>query len=208
MFDFDRVIFEFDRALRTLTGSIPSTRPAPSRKFADPALSKAKRGEAEALMRVNHCGEVCAQALYSGQAFTSSNKAIQNKLRNAAHEEQDHLAWSQERIRELNGRTSLLNPVWYAGSWAIGAIAGSFGDKWNLGFLRETERQVERHLEGHLDRLDPADARTRAIVEVMKQDESAHARSAARLGAAELPRPVKAAMRAASKVMTSVSYWV
>lgn len=159
-------------------------------------------------MRVNHCGEVCAQALYQGQALASENAELKRALEQAAREEEDHLAWTEARIAELGGRTSLLNPLWYAGSLAMGFAAGKAGDAWNLGFLKETERQVEAHLAGHLDRLAAKDARTRVVIEAMQRDEIGHARTAEALGARELPWFVKAAMRAAAKVMTSVSYRV
>jgi ubiquinone biosynthesis monooxygenase Coq7 len=171
-------------------------------------LSPEERREAAALMRVNHCGEICAQALYQGQALASGNTALKRALEEAAREEEDHLAWAGQRIDELGGRTSLLNPLWYAGSLAIGFIAGKLGDQWNLGFLKETEKQVERHLQGHLERLSPDDTRTRAVVVAMQRDEAGHARTAEALGARELPRPVKDAMAAAAKVMTTVSYRV
>jgi ubiquinone biosynthesis monooxygenase Coq7 len=157
-------------------------------------------------MRVNHCGEICAQALYQGQALASENEQLKRALEQAAREEEDHLAWAERRIAELGGRTSLLNPLWYAGSLAIGFAAGKAGDAWNLGFLKETERQVEAHLQGHLDRLTPDDLRTRAVVEAMQRDEAQHARTAEALGARELPGPIKALMRASAKVMTSLSY--
>ncbi len=159
-------------------------------------------------MRVNHCGEVCAQALYQGQALASDNEELKRALAHAAREEEDHLAWTEQRIAELGGRTSLLNPLWYAGSLAIGFAAGKAGDAWNLGFLKETERQVEAHLQGHLDRLTPQDARTRAVVEAMQRDEAQHARTAETLGARELPGFVRSAMRTVAKVMTRVSYRV
>jgi ubiquinone biosynthesis monooxygenase Coq7 len=157
-------------------------------------------------MRVNHVGEICAQALYQGQALTARNADTRQALEQAAREEQDHLAWCAERIRELGGRPSLLNPLWYAGSFAIGALAGAVGDRWSLGFLAETERQVEEHLAGHLDQLH--DGRTRAVVAAMQDDEARHRASALDLGGEELPEPVKRAMRLASKVMTSVAYRV
>ncbi len=159
-------------------------------------------------MRVNHVGEVCAQALYQGQALTARHPESRDALQQAAREEEDHLAWSAERIRELGGRPSLLNPLWYAGSFAIGAAAGLLGDKWNFAFLAETERQVEEHLAGHLDALPADDERTRAVVEGMRADEARHRESAIALGAAELPEPVKMAMRLASRVMTTVAYRV
>jgi len=159
-------------------------------------------------MRVNHVGEVCAQALYQGQALTARHPAARAALEKAAREEEDHLAWSAERIRELGGRPSLLNPLWYAGAFAMGAVAGALGDRWNLAFLAETERQVEEHLGGHLEALPQDDRRTRAVVEAMRADEARHRASAVQLGAAELPVPVKRAMRLASKVMTTVAYRV
>jgi ubiquinone biosynthesis monooxygenase Coq7 len=153
-------------------------------------------------------GEVCAQALYQGQALTARDPATRQALDGAAREEEDHLAWSAERIRELNGRLSLLNPLWYAGSFAIGAAAGLLGDRWNFAFLAETERQVEEHLARHLQALPLEDERTRAVVEAMRADEARHRQTALGLGAAELPEPVRRAMRLASKVMTSVAYRV
>lgn len=164
------------------------------------------RMRAAALMRVNHVGEVCAQALYQGQALTARKDESRRALERAAAEEQDHLAWSAERIRELGGRPSLLNPLWYAGALAIGAAAGALGDRWNLAFLAETERQVEEHLSGHLEALPREDLRTRAVVEAMRADEGRHRETAIGLGAAELPQPAKLAMRFASKLMTSIAY--
>jgi ubiquinone biosynthesis monooxygenase Coq7 len=159
-------------------------------------------------MRVNHVGEVCAQALYQGQALTARDPSTRSAFESAAREEEDHLAWSAERIRELGGRPSLLNPLWYAGALAIGAAAGALGDRWNLAFLAETERQVEAHLTGHLEALPQNDQRTRAVVEAMRADEARHRASAVALGAAELPEPLRRAMRLASKVMTTVAYRV
>jgi ubiquinone biosynthesis monooxygenase Coq7 len=202
----DALIIELDKGLRTLAGTPRAARPMPAGDAEPAALSAEERAEAAALMRVNHCGEVCAQALYQGQALASDNAGLKHALEQAAREEEDHLAWAEQRIAELGGRTSLLNPLWYAGSLAIGFVAGKFGDAWNLGFLKETERQVERHLQGHLDRLSAADTRTRAVVAAMQRDEAGHARTAEALGARELPRPVKDAMAAVAKVMTTVSY--
>ena len=159
-------------------------------------------------MRVNHVGEVCAQALYQGQALTARDARTRGRLEEAAREEQDHLAWSAERITELGGRPSLLNPLWYAGAFAMGAAAGVFGDRWNLAFLAETEHQVEEHLSGHLEKLPPGDARTRTLVDAMRADEARHRDTAIRLGAADLPGPIKLAMRLAAKVMTTVAYRV
>jgi ubiquinone biosynthesis monooxygenase Coq7 len=157
-------------------------------------------------MRVNHVGEICAQALYQGQALTARDPRARGELEEAAREEGDHLAWSAERIKELDGRPSLLNPLWYAGALAMGAAAGVFGDRWNLAFLAETERQVEEHLSGHLQKLPTGDGRTRTLVDAMRMDEARHRQTALRLGAEELPAPVKLAMRLASKVMTTVAY--
>jgi len=206
--NLDALIIEVDKGLRTLAGTPRAARPMPAGEGETAPLSPEVRREAAALMRVNHCGEVCAQALYQGQALASSNAELKRALEQAAREEEDHLAWAEQRIGELGGRTSLLNPLWYAGSLAIGFAAGKLGDAWNLGFLKETERQVERHLQGHLDRLDPADTRTRAVVGAMQRDEAGHARTAEALGARELPRPVKDVMAAVAKVMTTVSYRV
>ena len=203
---FDRWITGFDAALRTLAGVHETVRPSPSHGIAEGHLDLGERSHAAALMRVNHVGEVCAQALYQGQALTARNPANRQALEHAAREEQDHLVWSEERIRELGGRTSLLNPIWYAGAFALGAAAGALGDRWNLAFLAETERQVEEHLGGHLERLSPTDARTRAIVEAMRTDEARHRASAVELGAAEMPEPLKLAMRACARAMTTVAY--
>jgi ubiquinone biosynthesis monooxygenase Coq7 len=208
MFSIDDLIIGFDRGLRTLAGMPRAARATPGASLAEPELNADERQEAAALMRVNHCGEICAQALYQGQALASENDQLKRSLEQAAREEEDHLAWTEQRIAELGGRTSLLNPLWYAGSLAIGFAAGKAGDAWNLGFLKETERQVEAHLQGHLDRLSPRDAKTRAVVEVMQRDEAGHARMAESLGARELPGFVKALMRASAKVMTSLSYRV
>jgi ubiquinone biosynthesis monooxygenase Coq7 len=204
----DRVISEFDRTLRALAGVHEAARPNPADEVPEAELGEKERVHAAGLMRVNHVGEICAQALYQGQAMTARDPQARAALEQAAHEEQDHLAWSAERIRELDGRTSLLNPLWYAGSFAMGVAAGALGDRWNLAFLAETERQVEEHLSGHLDRLPAEDRRTRAVVEAMRADEARHRDTAMRLGAAELPAPVKLAMRLASKVMTTLSYRV
>ena len=204
--NIDRFIGEFDRALRAIAGVANAARVSPGEGKPDAPLDERERAHVAGLMRVNHVGEVCAQALYQGQALTARDAHARAALEQAAREEQDHLAWSADRIRELGGRPSLLNPVWYAGSLAIGAVAGALGDRWNLAFLAETERQVEEHLTGHLDQLPPADERTRAIVEAMRADEAKHRRTAVGLGAADLPAPVRAAMRFASKVMTTLAY--
>ena len=208
MLDLDRLIAAFDNGLRTLLAPAHSARPVPGDSVAETALTVAERQLAASLMRVNHSGEICAQALYQGQALTAREPAARAALERAAAEETDHLAWTQQRIAELGGRASLLNPLWYAGSFALGAAAGLLGDKWNLGFLAETERQVEGHLEGHLDRLPAQDGKSRAIVDQMKSDEARHARSAEEYGAAELPEPVKLAMKLGSRVMTRTSFWI
>jgi len=204
----DRFIVEIDKGVRAVFGAAHASRSVPGAELPDGDLSPADRRDAAALMRVNHCGEVCAQALYQGQAMASDNASLKHELAAAAREEEDHLAWTESRIRELGGRTSLLNPRWYGASFAIGFAAGKAGDRWNLGFLKETERQVEAHLHGHLERLSPLDVRTRAVVEQMKRDEAAHAEMAVALGAAELPEPVKQGMKAVAKVMTTTTYWV
>ena len=204
----DQLIIGFDRALRTVAGPARASRPSPAARVAETELPANQRAHAAALMRVNHVGEVCAQALYQGQALTARDDAARDALGRAAREEEDHLAWSAERIRELGGRPSLLNPLWYAGALAMGVAAGALGDKWNLAFLAETERQVEEHLSSHLGVLPAADLRTRTVVEAMRADEAKHRDTALGLGAAELPAPVKAAMRLASRLMTTVAYRV
>lgn len=173
-----------------------------------PALEASDRLESCRLMRVNHSGEVAAQALYQGQALTARDPRVAGAMRQAASEEMDHLAWCEQRLRELNGRTSLLNPLWYAGSFAIGALAGALGDRASLGFIAETEKQVEAHLRGHLERLPAADRRSRGIVGQMTHDEIGHGAKAAALGAEELPFPLRSAMRLTSRVMTGSSYWL
>jgi 3-demethoxyubiquinol 3-hydroxylase len=208
MSSIDRLIGEFDRALRALAGVTRSDRPSPAEAVPESTVSEQERNHAAALMRVNHVGEICAQALYQGQALTARDPTARQALERAALEEEDHLVWSADRIRELGGRPSLLNPAWYAGAFVMGAVAGALGDRWNFAFLAETERQVEEHLSGHLEALPPQDRRTRAVVEAMRADEAKHRASALALGAAELPEPVKRAMRLASKVMTTVAYRV
>ncbi|HWH49239.1 MAG TPA: 2-polyprenyl-3-methyl-6-methoxy-1,4-benzoquinone monooxygenase [Burkholderiales bacterium] len=204
----DRLIVGFDRALRTLWGPAVSLRPVPGEKLSNPELSAAERRHSAALMRVNHSGEVCAQALYQGQALTARNDTARTTLERAAAEETEHLAWTAQRIDELGGRVSVLNPFFYAGSFAIGALSGLLGDKWNMGFLAETERQVEGHLGGHLERLPPQDEKSRAIVAQMKEDEARHAQTALANGAAELPEPVRQGMRICSRLMTASTFRV
>ena len=206
--NIDDLIAAFDRALRTLAAGSTSVRPYPAEQAAASELAPADKAHAAGLMRVNHSGEICAQALYQGQALTAREPTARAALEQAAAEETDHLAWTAQRIDELGGRVSVLNPLFYAGSFALGAAAGLLGDKWNLGFLAETERQVEGHLESHLDRLPAEDAKSRAIVDQMKTDEARHAQTAVEHGAADLPEPVKLAMKLGSRVMTRTSFWV
>lgn len=206
---FDRLIMNADTALRTLLGEPRGTeREYPANDISDAEFSEQDKKHIAGLMRVNHSGEVSAQALYQGQSLTSRNREIKEKLHQAALEENDHLDWTQNRINELGSHTSLINPLWYAGSFAIGAFAGAIGDKWNLGFLAETEHQVVRHLDSHLDRLPGGDLRSRAILQQMKIDELKHATTAIEHGASELPPPVKKLMAAMSKVMTGTTYYV
>jgi len=203
----DRFIIEFDKGLKTLAATAHSVRPYPDQNVSLPTeLNSTEKRHAAALMRINHCGEVCAQALYNGQALTTKNPQTVLALEQASKEETEHLAWCERRIQELGGRTSLLNPIWYVSSFTLGAIAGALGDKWNLGFLAETERQVGVHLNQHLDALPANDDKSRAILEQMKIDEAEHAATAIHLGGAELPSPIKAAMQGMSKVMTSTTY--
>ncbi|HEX2567703.1 MAG TPA: 2-polyprenyl-3-methyl-6-methoxy-1,4-benzoquinone monooxygenase [Burkholderiales bacterium] len=204
----DQLIVEFDKGLRTIAGIANEARPSPAESVRERELGTSERAHAAALMRVNHVGEVCAQALYQGQALVARNDEARAALERAAREEEDHLAWSAKRIAELGGRPSLLNPLWYAGSLAIGVAAGALGDRWNLAFLAETEKQVEEHLSGHLDKLPPEDERTRAVVQAMREDEARHRATAVSLGAAELAPPLKLAMRLASRIMTTVAYRV
>jgi 3-demethoxyubiquinol 3-hydroxylase len=203
----DDLIFHFDKALRTLTVPAQSARALPGENLQEGGLNETETRFSAALMRVNHSGEICAQALYEGQSLTAREGSVQQALKKAATEETEHLAWTERRIEELGGRKSLLNPLWYGGSFALGALAGLLGDKWNLGFLAETEHQVERHLEQHLQLLPQQDLKSRAILEEMKSDEASHATTAISQGAAELPLPVKLAMRLASKVMTKTAFW-
>lgn len=202
------VIIEIDRALRTLFASARSTRPTPGSHLPECELSIDERRRVVGLMRVNHCGEICAQALYQGQALTSRQPEICDALRQAGEEETEHLAWTEARILELGGRKSFLNPLWYAGSLALGVLAGRCGERWNLGFLAETERQVEAHLQRHLSKIPAKDQKTLRIVEQMKADEARHADTAVRLGATELPPPAKLAMKLVARVMTRTAYYL
>ena len=206
MLNLDRFIIEFDKGLRTLFSQAHSVRPYPDADVAEAPLSEAEKKQAAALMRVNHSGEICAQALYQGQALTARDPLVQQKLQHAAQEETEHLAWTAHRVHELGGHLSVLNPLWYTGSLAIGAFAGLLGDKWNLGFLSETEQQVESHLQSHLTKLPPQDEKSRAIVAQMYTDEIGHADMAVELGGVELPKPVQMAMKLNGKLMTGAAY--
>ncbi|HZX78308.1 2-polyprenyl-3-methyl-6-methoxy-1,4-benzoquinone monooxygenase [Lysobacter sp.] len=202
----DRFLTDTQRALDTVFGAPAAQRASPAADVAQIELDEAERRHASGLMRINHVGEVCAQALYTGQAAVARDEATRQHLLEAAQEETDHLAWCAQRLTELDSRPSLLNPLWYAGSFAIGALAGLRGDGWNLGFVVETERQVEAHIDEHLESLPAADARSRAILEVMKADEARHADNAEAAGARVLPPPVPTLMAAASKLMKAVAY--
>jgi ubiquinone biosynthesis monooxygenase Coq7 len=204
----DDAIVQFDKALRTVFASASSRRPFPDAELPEAEMSEAEKRHAAGLMRINHSGEVCAQALYAGQALTARNPEAQQALLEAAQEETEHLAWCERRLYALGSRKSLLNPIWYAGSFTLGALAGALGDKWNLGFLAETEHQVEGHLDGHLDRLPAQDAKSRAIVEQMKVDEVKHADTAIAHGGAPLPQPVRQVMKLTSKILTLTAYRV
>ncbi|MEY2891237.1 MAG: hypothetical protein RJA98_1145 [Pseudomonadota bacterium] len=204
----DALLIATDNALRTLSGANHAARPCPQAAEPDGALSEADKKLSSALMRVNHVGEVCAQALYNAQALSTRDPALRQQFEHAGREETDHLAWTQQRLRELGGRTSLLNPLWYAGAFGIGLLAGRLGDATSLGFVVETERQVEQHLESHLSALPPGDDTSRAIVRQMQDDEARHAAEAQAAGGAELPPPVRWAMRAAAKLMTGLAHHV
>jgi len=200
------LILGFDRALRTLAGVATSSRPHPGAALPAPDLTADERRHAAGLMRVNHTGEVCAQALYSAQALVARDPSLREQFAVAAREEEDHLAWTQKRLVELHDRASLLNPLWYAGSFAIGVAAGLVGDRVNLGFVVETERQVEEHLTGHMDDLPDADAKSRAIVATMRDDEARHGAMAQAAGALDLPLPARELMRIAAGVMKALAY--
>ena len=204
----DGIIVEFDKALRSVFAPAMSVRAVPGEDFPEADLTERERVEIAALMRVNHVGEVCAQALYQGQALTSRNPGTCETMARAAAEETEHLAWTEKRIADLGGRKSLLNPIWYAGSLAIGGLAGAMGDRWNLGFLAETERQVEAHLKGHIERIPEKDKKSAAILEQMKLDEIKHADTAIALGGGDLPPPVRLAMALTAKIMTKTAYYV
>ncbi|MBF8270186.1 MAG: 3-demethoxyubiquinol 3-hydroxylase [Gammaproteobacteria bacterium] len=206
----DQLIIGFDRGLATLFNASTSRarRACPGENLEEYPLTDVEKRHVIGLMRVNHSGEVSAQALYQGQGLTARDAAIRDSMQRSAIEEVDHLAWCEQRLHELNGHTSILNPIWYLASFTIGALAGFCGDKWSLGFITETERQVVRHLQGHLQSLPGRDAKSRAILEQMQIDEGHHATVALEAGAAELPRPVKQVMHWTSQMMTGISYWV
>ena len=205
----DRIIDQCDDGLRTLFAPAPSAeRDNPAAGVVETELAAAERELSARLMRVNHAGEVCAQALYRGQAATAHTRGVRDKLKQSATEENDHLAWTEARINELGSHTSYLNPIWYAGSFTIGALAGLVGDKWSLGFVAETERQVVAHLEGHLARLPTNDKESRAILEQMCEDEGRHATVAIEAGAAPLPTAARRLMRFSAKIMTRTAYWI
>lgn len=209
-YDFlDRLIIGLDQALgRVPAAAAAGRRPYPAEDLPEPALPETERRHAEGLMRVDHAGEIAAQALYHAQGIVAREVTVRNAMQRAADEEIDHLAWCERRLAELGGRTSLLGPFWYAGSFAIGAVAGLCGDRWSLGFVAETERQVVRHLEDHLQRLPAGDMRSREIVARMRDDESRHATAAVESGGAVLPGPVRDLMQLCSRVMTGTAYWV
>jgi len=204
---FDQALVQLDHALRTIAGEPRATRPSPAGATGNEVTLDAEQRAASArLMRVNHAGEIAAQALYMGQAMVARDPETGAALRRAAAEEGDHLAWCEQRLGQLGARVSVFTPLWYVGSFAIGSLAGIMGDRWSLGFVVETERQVERHLAGHLDRLPDADLASRRILEQMQADEVRHADAARAAGGRELPRPIQSLMRAAAKVMTSTAY--
>jgi ubiquinone biosynthesis monooxygenase Coq7 len=204
----DGLIIGLDRALRVISGVAASSRPSPATRLPDAELTDMERRKSAGLMRVNHVGEVCAQALYAAQGRFSGNPDTRAQFSVAAREEEDHLAWTAQRLEELNSHTSVLNPLWYAGAYAMGAVAARLGDARSLGFVVETERQVEAHLASHLERLPAADIKSRAVVEQMRQDEVAHGAAAEALGAVAVPPDARKAMQAMSKVMTSLAYYI
>ena len=204
----DKAITDFDNALRVITGQASASRPSPALQAPDGVLDAAEQRHSAGLMRINHVGEVCAQALYDAQGRFAQGAPIKQQFAAAGREEEDHLAWTAERLRQLGSHVSLLNPLWYAGAFAMGAIAARSGDARSLGFVVETERQVKDHLERHLQALPSQDAKSRAIVAQMRDDEAAHGAAAAALGAAEVPQPVRTAMRVMAKVMTTTAYYL
>ena len=205
----DTLIIEADKAVKTVFGKPETTnRPTPGDELSEPILTTAEQALSNRLMRVNHAGEVSAQALYQGQALTAKLPEVRQAMEQAAIEENDHLLWCQQRVHHFGGHTSILNPLWYAGSFTIGAVAGKIGDKWSLGFVAETEKQVVKHLDEHLEQISSSDDKSRAILEQMKIDELHHGTVALEAGGAELPQPVTLVMGLMSKVMTKTSYWL
>jgi ubiquinone biosynthesis monooxygenase Coq7 len=204
----DNFIVGVDKALRVVSGVTSASRRSPAARVADNALDESEKRRSAGLMRVNHVGEVCAQALYDSQGRFARDEAMRQQFVQAGREEEDHLAWTAQRLQELGSRPSLLNPLWYAGAYALGAIAARAGDARSLGFVVETERQVEAHLASHLKSLPAADEKSRVIVEQMRQDEAAHGAAAHSMGAAETPLPVRKAMQAMAKVMTTTAYYL
>ena len=205
----DRLLASANKALRTVaTPAGRSARENPAANIIDADLNAPQKRHAAGLMRINHAGEVAAQALYQGHAAVARDKGIEAQMQHAADEEFDHLAWCEQRIQELGEDVSKLSPFWYAGAFAIGAASGVLGDKWSLGFIAETERQVCAHLDSHLDSLPPEDVKSRAIIEQMRDEEEEHGENAINAGAAELPAPVRRLMRMTAKVMTKTAYWV
>jgi ubiquinone biosynthesis monooxygenase Coq7 len=204
----DQLIVGVDKALRVVGGVAKAARPNPGVTAPDSELNAQEQRHSAGLMRVNHVGEVCAQALYDSQGRQASTNAMRTQFAQSGREEEDHLAWTAQRLAELGSQPSLLNPLWYAGAYALGSAAARMGDAVSLGFVVETERQVEAHLNSHLDELPPHDAKSRAIVTQMRDDEAEHGAKAQSLGAAELPLPVRLAMRAMAKVMTTTAYYI
>lgn len=205
---FDVFIRDFDKILRVISGIARASRPNPAAHAQDELLNDRQRRHSAGLMRVNHVGEVCAQALYDSQGRFARNEELREQFRCAGREEEDHLAWTAQRLRELDSRPSLLNPFWYAGAYALGAVAARLGDARSLGFVVETERQVEAHLASHLQRLPEADHKSRAIIEQMRVDEIEHGAKAQSMGASDMPTPVQKVMQAMAKVMTTTAYYV
>lgn len=208
MRNVDELITGLDKVLRAVSGVVTASRPNPAAKVVESTMDDRERRHSAGLMRVNHVGEVCAQALYESQGRFAGNVSLRQQFAQAGREEEDHLAWTSQRLQELGSHTSLLNPLWYAGAYAIGTVAARMGDANSLGFVVETERQVEAHLASHLNRLPQHDEKSRAIVEQMRVDEIAHGASAQSLGAAELPLPIRGVMRAMAKVMTATAYYI
>lgn len=204
----DRLLAGADNALRTVLAQPMSARKSPAQSEPEASLSESEQRHVAGLMRINHAGEIAAQALYHGQALGARDSQVAERMAHAAQEEEDHLAWCEARLTELSSRPSLLTPLWYAGSFAIGAAAGAAGDKWSLGFVVETERQVMAHLDEHLRSLPTADRRSKAVLEQMREDEGKHATAALHAGAAQLPTPLKLLMGLTSKVMTKTAYWL